>query len=75
MFKQEHQMWISKPSIRDKSLAELEASLLAMEQQNKELSSLKHDLVSHKHNLRLPNEYRCQFLEATIMCHVLKPIF
>ena len=46
MFKQEHQMWISKPSIRDKSLAELEASLLAMEQQNKELSSLKHDLVS-----------------------------
>ena len=46
MYRQEHRVWISKPSLRDPSLSELEASLLAMEQQNKEMASLKHDLVS-----------------------------
>ena len=46
MFRQEQRVWINQPSLRDRSLTELEASLLAVEQQNKEMASLKHDLVS-----------------------------
>jgi hypothetical protein len=45
MFRQEQRVWISRPSLRNPCLSELEASLLAMEQQNKEMASLKHDLV------------------------------
>ncbi len=45
MFRQEQRVWISRPILRDPCLSELEASLLAMEQQNKEMASLKHDLV------------------------------
>ena len=42
MFRQEQRVLL-----RDPCLSELEASLLAMEQQNKEMASLKHDLVSY----------------------------
>ena len=47
MFRQEQRVWISQPLLRDPCLSELEASLLAMEQQNKEMASLKHDLVRY----------------------------
>ena len=46
MFRQEQRVWMGKPSLRDHSISDLEASLLAVEQQNKEMANLKHDLVS-----------------------------
>jgi hypothetical protein len=47
MFRQERRVWIScSPRRTTPCLSELEASLLASEQQNKEMANLKHDLVS-----------------------------